>query len=67
MTDQQKITATTDNVLNFFGMGEKKKELMRPTFEVDVTELSGVMTQIAFNPNRDVVEDRARIVKFNQK
>jgi hypothetical protein len=41
--------------------------LMRPTFEVDVTELSGVMTQIAFNPNRDVVEDRARIVKFNQK
>lgn len=57
----------SENFLKFFGMGEKKKELPRPYFEVEVMELSGLLTQVAFNPNRDIVEDRARVVKFNQK
>lgn len=59
--------ATAENVLNFFGMGDKKKELPRPYFEVEIQELSGLLTDVAFNPNRDIVEDRARVVKFNQK
>jgi hypothetical protein len=48
-------------------MGEKKKELPRPYFEVELAELTGILTQVAFNPNRDIVEDRPRVVKFNQK
>ncbi len=56
---------TAENVLNFFGMGDKKKELPRPYFEVEILELSGLLTDVAFNPNRDIVEDRPRVVKFN--
>ncbi len=36
-------------------------------FKIKVSELSSFLTPIAFNPNRDVVEDRRRLVKFNQK
>ena len=44
MSDQQRIAATTEGVLNFFGVGEKKKEMAKPSFEVDITELSGLLT-----------------------
>lgn len=59
------VGSTAENVLNFIGMGDKKKELPRPYFEVEILELSGLLTDVAFNPNRDIVEDRARVVKFN--
>ena len=29
-----------------------------PVFEMEIHELSGIFTEIAFNPNRDIVEDR---------
>jgi hypothetical protein len=68
MTEKEKITATAENVLNFLGVTNKKSnEDQKPTFEIEVSELSSMFTPIAFNPNRDVVEDRHRLIKFNQK
>ena len=29
-----------------------------PSFEIEINELSGILTQVGFNPNRDIEEDR---------
>ncbi len=67
MTEKEKLTAATENVLTILGIGDSKKaqEPQNPTFELEVTEISGMLTQVSFNPNRDVVEDRQRLMKFN--
>ena len=61
MTEKEKLTAATENVLSILGINpdsRKAQEPQNPCFELEVTEISGLLTQVSFNPNRDVVEDR---------
>jgi hypothetical protein len=38
-----------------------------PVFEIEVSETSSMLTHIAFNPNREVIEDRYKLTKFQTK
>lgn len=38
-----------------------------PVFSIEINELSGLLTNLVFNPNRDIEEDRERLTKYNKK
>jgi hypothetical protein len=40
---------------------------LNPSFELEIYELSGIMTDIAFNPNRNVEEDRLKLTNVKTK
>jgi len=39
----------------------------QPVFEMEIVELSNLLTNFAFNPNRDMEEDRQRLTIYNKK
>ena len=63
-----KLTAATETLMTMLGASEQqKKEIMQPVFEMEVYDLSNLLTNVAFNPNRDIEEDRQRLTIYNKK
>lgn len=44
-----------------------QKDSLPPVFEMEIVELSNLLTNFAFNPNRDIEEDRQRLTIYNKK
>lgn len=67
---QQAAENMVNNMLSQFDKGNlaKKTEVqLNPVFEIEISELSGLMTHIAFNPNREVIEDRYKLSTYKTK
>jgi|LauGreDrversion4_2_1035121.scaffolds.fasta_scaffold41927_1 hypothetical protein len=71
LAEISKFQNTAESVLSMMGVQEnlsaKKEAALNPLLVIEVNDLSGALTSVVFNPNRDIVEDRTRPYKFNTK
>jgi plastocyanin domain-containing protein len=71
IAETSKLQNAADSVLSMIGVQDnlnvKKEGALNPLLVIEVNDLSGALTSVVFNPNRDIVEDRIRPIKFNTK
>ena len=71
ITETSKLQNAAESVLSIMGVQDnlnaKKEGALNPLLVIEVNDLSGALTSVVFNPNRDIVEDRIRPIKFNTK
>ena len=68
--EKSMILAAADTMLNHLGMGDgqkKAQDVSVPCLELIINELSGALTVVGFNPNRDIEEDRQKLSVINRK